>query len=301
MQVSFPALQSINDNVSMLFNQQLYTAPSIYKMLAMTVPSTGRANVYPRLDMLRGVREWIGSRLVNSLSQETFTIVNKKFEETFGISKDDFEDDQFGLLSTAAIQLGQDAATLPDRLVASLMLNGTTTVWVDGQDFFSTAHPSFPNTNLPGTNTNYQPGAGPSWFLIDNSREIKPFIFQPRVPFDTVARFNPEDPSVFDNDEFLWGTRGRCNAGYGLYQLAFRSDAPLNLANLLAARAAMGQWKRPDGSPMGITPTILVTGQALFPTARAYETKDFDPQQAPGLVPNTFQGLAKAVENRWIP
>jgi phage major head subunit gpT-like protein len=300
MEITFPALQSINEIVTMAYNSQLYAAASLWKNFAMEVPSTGAANVYPRLDMLPGLREWVGERVVNSLTQETFQIWNKKYEETIGIKRTDIEDDQFGLLSVAASQLGEDAGQLPDLLVAELFKNGVSTQWVDGQDFFSASHVAFPNTSRTDINSNYQSGGSTSWYLIDNSRVLKPFIFQPRRPFTLVPRTSLTDPSVFDNDEFLWGTDGRCAAGYGLYQLIYRSDAELNLANLTAARAAMAAWKRPNGAPMGITPTQLVVPTSLFPVAKAYELNDFDPQQLSNLTPNTFKGLSKAVENVWL-
>ena len=300
MDITFPALTTLNNAVNMAFNDQLYAADSVYKLYSMDVSSSGDTEVYPRLDMLPGVREWIGSRLVYSLSQETFAIPNRTFEETISIRREQLEDDKFGMLAPAAAQLGQDAGVLPDKLVATLMKNGTGTVWVDGQDFFSTSHVSFPNTGLTATNSNYQSGGSTSWYLVDNSHVLKPFIFQNRRPFKLTARFSLTDPVVFDNNEFLWGIDGRCAGGYGLYQLIYRSDAALNLANLIAARTAMAAWKRPDGTPMGVTPTHLIVPPSLYPAAKAYEVNDFDPLQLSNLTPNTFKGLAKAVENRWL-
>jgi phage major head subunit gpT-like protein len=300
MIINFPALQSINNGVTMSFNDQLYAAKSLYKDFCFIVNSTGDAEVYPRLDMLPGVREWIGEREVYSLSQETFTIKNRMFEETISIDMNQFADDKYGMLAPAAAQLGQDAGNLPDKLVASLFKNGVSQIWVDGQDFFSANHVSFPNTNSTATNSNYQSGSQTSWYLIDDSRVLKPFVFQNREPFQITFRGSLTDPAVFDRNELTWGTKGRCNAGYGLYQLIYRSDAPLNLANLVAARAAMAAWKRPDGSPMGISPTKLVVPPSLYPLAKAYEVNDFDPQQLSNLTPNTFKGLAKAVENPWL-
>jgi phage major head subunit gpT-like protein len=297
--ITFPFLQSINNSVNLAFNEQLYTAQSIYKDYAMVVNSEGDTEVYPRLDMLPGMRLWIGERLVNSLTQETFTIPNQTFEETIAVGREQLEDDKYGLLAPAAAQLGDDAAVLPDKLIATLLKNGTSTPWVDGQDFFSATHVSFPNTGNTATNSNYQAGSSTSWYLIDNSRRLKPLIFQNRRPFKIVPKFSLTDPSVFFDNEYIWGVDGRCAAGYGLYQLIYRSDAPLTLANLVAARAAMAAWKRPDGSPMGITPTDLMVPSSLYPQAIAYCTNEFDPN-ASALTPNTFRGLAKAVENRWL-
>jgi phage major head subunit gpT-like protein len=301
MDISFPNLQTLNNSVNARFNEQLYTAPSIYKLFSLEVESTGDSEVYPRLDMLGGLRRWLGERVVNSLSLETFSITNETFEETIGVRREQIEDDKYTLLGPAAGQLGQDAAVLPDKLIATLLKNGNAQLAVDGQNFFSTTHMAFPNTVSTTTISNYQAGSGnPSWYLIDNSHVLKPFIFQTRRPFAIIPRFSLTDPNVFDKNEFQWGTDGRCAAGYGLYQLIYRSDAVLNQANLLAARAAMAAWKRPDGSPMGITPTHLVVPSSLYPTARAYCERDYDPLLTSNLTPNSFQGLAKAVENRWI-
>jgi phage major head subunit gpT-like protein len=303
MDITFPGLQSINDAVTMRFNEQLYAAPSIYKLFSLVMNSDGDSEIYPRLDMLPGLREWVGERVVYSLSQETFTIKNKTFEETISVRREQLEDDRYGLLAPAAAQLGQDAGYLPDKLIASLMAGGTTILGVDGQPFFDTSHPSFPNTNLPGVNSNYlNAGEGPSWYLIDNSHVLKPFVYQSRRPFKITTKFSMEDPSVFFNDEFIWGVDGRCNAGLGLYQLIFRVDGPLTLANLISARTAMAAWKRPDGTPMGITPTHLVVPPSLYPTAKAYQLNDYDPNppEVTSLVVNTFKGMITAVEDKWL-
>ena len=300
MDITFPALTTLNNAVNMAFNTQLYAASDDWTQYTMQVESTGDTEVYPRLDMLPGVREWIGERVVYSLSQETFTIPNRTFEETIGVRREQLEDDKYGMLAPAAQQLGQDAGNLPGKLVAGLMTGGTSTLWVDGQDFFSTTHVSFPNTGRTTTNSNYQAGGFSSWYLIDNSKVLKPFIYQKRRPFVITPRFSLQDPSVFDRNEFLWGTDGRCATGYGLYQLIFRSDAALNLANLTAARTAMAAWRRPDGTPMGITPTQLVVAPSNYPLAKAYQVNDFDPQNVTNLTPNTVKGMFTAIENRFL-
>lgn len=312
MDITFPSLQAITNGVSMAFNSQLFAAPSLYKKFCFENPSTGDAEVYPRLDMLPGLREWVGERVVHSLTQETFSITNKLFEETISIRRDQVEDDKYGMLTPIAGQLGQDAGQVPDLLTAKLFINGNTTTIYDGQNFFDTAHPNFPAggaSQATATVANYMPApegfAGPSWFLLDGSKILKPFIYQPRRPFKIVPKFSLTDPSVFFDNEFVWGVDGRCNAGFGLPMLAFRSDAPLTLANLTTARATMATWRRPNGTPMGINPTILVVPTALLPTAKVYCENEFLPAGDPaatgtGTVANTFRGLAAVVENIWL-
>jgi phage major head subunit gpT-like protein len=260
--------------------------------------------------MLPGLREWVGERVVNWLTLTTFAIKNKLFESTIGIKVQDIEDDKFSLLNQASASMGEAAGRLPDLLIAQLMAGGTTAAVPDGANFFDTDHENYDANGNVISNFNYQaaPGGytGPSWYLLATKKVQRPFIFQTRKPFVMKALFNPESPEVFYKNEFTWGNDGRCNAGYGLWQLAFRSDAPLTVANLEAARAAMAAWRRPDGAPLGVVPDLLTTGVSLGPTARSYCTNDYLPPTDPlvvgvGTVNNTFKGLATALENPWIP
>ncbi|MDA8049969.1 MAG: Mu-like prophage major head subunit gpT family protein [Rhodospirillales bacterium] len=300
--ITFPALASINDAVNLAFNSQLYAAKTLYKEFTFDATSTGAAEVYPRLDMLTGLRQWVGDRVVKSLSQETFTITNQTFEETIGVKREDIEDDRYGILTPVAQELGQNAGRLPDLLIAQTMVNGVTLLAYDGIPFFGANHPNYTNTGAPTTVANYASGSGnPSWYLLDGTRVLKPFIFQSRRPFRLVAKFSLTDPSVFFDNEFVWGVDGRCNAGLGLWQLAYRGDNIMNLASLLAARTAMATLRRPDGAPMGIGQNglLLVVPTALYAVAQQYCTNEFDPLAAT-LTPNTFRGLARAIENPWL-
>lgn len=61
------------------------------------------------------------------------------------------------------------------------------------------------------------------WFLMDVSREIKPFIFQRRTQANFVALTADDDQNVFMRKEYLYGVDYRGNVGYGLWQLAYGS------------------------------------------------------------------------------
>jgi phage major head subunit gpT-like protein len=304
VEITFPALETINAAVSLAYNTQFFAAERRCDPFTFDATSTGAEEVYPRLDLIGGLREWIGDRVVEQLSISTFTIKNKWFEKTISVDRADIEDDKFGFLAPAAMQLGQNAAQLKDLLVAALLKNGHSTVTYDGQNFFDVAHPNPNADGSAGTVANYQAGSGPSWYLFDTSRVIKPFIWQMRRPFQIIPKFSMTDPQVFWNKEFEWGVDGRCNAGYGLWQIAFRSDAPMTIANVTAARTAMASIRRPNGTPMGIKPDLLVVPTALYPDARAYSENEFVPIDsvtgAATLAPNPLRGLFKALENEWL-
>lgn len=61
------------------------------------------------------------------------------------------------------------------------------------------------------------------WFLLCTKRPVRPFIFQNRRKPQLVAKNHPDDDNVFFSKEFIYGVDSRCNAGYGLWQLAFGS------------------------------------------------------------------------------
>jgi phage major head subunit gpT-like protein len=309
MEITFPALQSINDNVSLLYNDQLWAVGTRYKDFTLESTSSGAHEVYPRLNMLPGLREWIGDRVINNLSQTTFTITNRLFEETIGIERTDIEDDKLNLLAPLAGELGANAGRLPDILVATLLKAGHSTIIYDGQNFFDTAHPDFTSTGGATTSPNFVAGANTPWYLFDVSRNLKPVIFQRRRPFQIIPKFSMTDQQVFFNKEFIWGVDGRCNAGFGLWQLGFMSQAPLTVENLQAARTQMASYRRPDGSPMGIRGTLLVVPSSLYPQGKALAENEMIPNTYSNayvagsqvtLYPNPVRGMFKALEDEWL-
>lgn len=70
--------------------------------------------------------------------------------------------------------------------------------------------------NLTGTYANY-------WFVLIKNAPVMPFIFQPRTSDEFTQMTDPKSENAFMRDEFLYGWRRRYAAGYGLWQLAYRS------------------------------------------------------------------------------
>lgn len=305
MIITFPALQTINAGVQLAYNTQFGMDQAMadkFKKFCYLGASTGREEIYPRLDMLFGLREWIGDRQVRNVTASSFTIANKTFEETIGIGREDIEDDKFGLLTPIAQQLGQNAARFPSILVANLLKAGHTTLCYDGQNFFDTAHPSFDSAGAAATASNYQSGSSPIWFMFDTSRIQKPVIFQERRPFQIIPKFSMTDPQVFWNKEFEWGVDGRCNVGFGLWQTGYMSAAALTHDNVKTAIQTMAAYRRPDGSPIGIRPNLLVTGTNNSFVANALATNEFQPTDvtATSLVPNQVRGMFDVLTFEWL-
>ena len=64
-------------------------------------------------------------------------------------------------------------------------------------------------------------------------------------------------------DKYLYGIRARVNAGFGLWQMAYASKAPLTAANYEAARVIMQKHTFDKERSLGIRPTALVVPPAL--------------------------------------
>lgn len=304
-EISSAFMQTLDVGVRTQFNQFLQTAPSMFKMISMVIPSTSRANFYPKLDELPGLREWLGDRVVHRMKSGGFSIENKTFEGTIGIDRDDIDDDNFGIFNIGIQQLGKNAGDFPDLLVFGLLKKGTTTKCWDGQNFFDADHEtsdatgktvSYANISTPLTGET----AGPMWFLFDTTRPLQPMIFQNRRDFSITSKTALDDDNVFRAKEFLWGTDGRCNAGFGLWQLAYASTRPLNAESYGAARAAMASQRRADGVPYGIKPNVLMVPSSLEGAANGLMKSDLVAQlQSDGktyvTTSNPWKGTATPV------
>jgi phage major head subunit gpT-like protein len=54
------------------------------------------------------------------------------------------------------------------------------------------------------------------WYLADNSKGVRPMIFQQRLAPVMTPVIDPSSPNVFERGVFTWGTRARGAAGFSL-------------------------------------------------------------------------------------
>lgn len=62
-----------------------------------------------------------------------------------------------------------------------------------------------------------------AWFLLDTSKPVKPFVYQPRKKPVFVSQTNPEAEDVYNLKKYKFGAEARAAAGYGFWQLGFGS------------------------------------------------------------------------------
>ncbi len=274
--------------------------------VAAIIPSTQRENRYAWMKLIPRLKEWIGERVLNNLSARGYTIVNKDYEDTIAVDRNDIEDDSMGVYAPAVQTLGQQAALWPDDLMTICIQSGTTNLCFDGQPFFDDSHPVDGDNPALGVYANdfelplnhenfafvratmmsylgedgkplkvmpklllvppqleqvanqilkatiiapaggFAAGAAQSqdnvlkgsadllvipefanepttWYLIDNSKPIKAFIFQLRKAPVLVSLTDPTSENVFFQRKFIFGVDARGNTGYSLPFLAARS------------------------------------------------------------------------------
>lgn len=275
MIINAASLDAIFKGFKSLYSTALLKAPSQAAEVSMTVTSGARDETYSWLGQFPVMQEWIADeREIRKLEAHGFTITNRKFESTISISRDDISDDRIGIFRPMIESMAFEAGIHPDHVVFGLLAAGFSKQCYDGQNFFDTEHPVVDedgpitgadgrkyrlvsNVDIPAENP------GPAWYLLDTSRPIKPLIWQVRETYEFQAVTNPADHNVFMTDRYLYGVRARVNAGFGLWQMAYASRAPLNKANYEAARASMQRQVFDKGRPLGIKPTVIVVPPEL--------------------------------------
>jgi phage major head subunit gpT-like protein len=296
MEINRANLRSLFTGYNTVFQQAFDGAPSDWQRVAMPVPSTTSQEVYPWLGQTTRFREWIGDRVIQNLTSHDFTIKNKPFENTIGVDREAIEDDSYGIYKPVFAQLGLDAAQHPNELVFSLLAQGMSSLCYDGQYFFDTDHPVVKPDGTIGSVSNVQAGTGPTWYLLDMTRVIRPVIMQQRKGYNFVAMDAETDEAVFSAKQFRYGVDARCNVGFGLWQLAYASKAELNEDSYEAARAAMTSLAGDNGRPLGVRPSLLVVPPSLEGTGRKLLQADANPAGAT----NVWKSSAELLSTPWI-
>lgn len=289
-------LDAIRVNFSTAFRRGLGQATTDYEMIATTVPSSARENKYGWLGKLPSLRQWIGPRAVHGIAEHDYAIKNLSWELTYGVDRDDIEDDNLGVYTPVFVEAGESVAAQPDELVWGAAKAGWERECYDGQNFYDADHPVLDADGVPYSVSNTDEGTAAPWFLMATGRSLKPFIFQERRAPQFVAKDNPRDNNVFDNKEFRYGVDCRRNTGYGFWQMIFASSQPLTKERYVAARVALMEMKGDYGRPLGMRPNLLVVSPsnegAAFDVLKAE-------RDAAGAT-NVYRNTAELLVSPWL-
>lgn len=246
-------LDALRVGFSTAFKNGLGQGSALSSRVATRVPSATKEQRYGWLGKVPNVREWLGARVLQNISESDYSIREKPWELTIAVDRDDIETDNLGIYAPLFQEMGMSTVAHPEQLVWSLLAAGFTTDCYDGQFFFDTDHPVLDANGVPQSVANTDGGAGAAWFLLDASRAIKPIILQVRREMsDIVAKDRATDDNVFDRNEYVYGVDGRYNVGYGFWQFAWGSKQALDAAHYETARASLMGMKGDHGRPLGL-------------------------------------------------
>ncbi|MBV1917610.1 MAG: Mu-like prophage major head subunit gpT family protein [Sphingomonadaceae bacterium] len=276
---------------------QKSTAKPMSERIATRVTASQQEQRYGWMGKLPKVREWVGDRVVQNISESDYAIKEKKFELTVGVDRDDIETDNLGQYALLFESMGEATVTDPEQLIWDLLAAGFDTECYDGQFFFDTDHPVLDVNGDQQSVSNTGGGAGTGWFLLDTRRVIKPLIKQVRRDFGAlVAKDKETDDNVFDRNEYVYGTDARMNFGYGFWQMAYGSKQTLDKDAFKAGRAAMQEMKGDHGRPLGMMPNLLVVPPSLEENALEILNAERD---AAGAT-NVWKGKAEPLVVPWL-
>lgn len=303
MAIITPALiTSLRTGFADTFQRALRDTPTDYEKVATVVPSSNASNTYAWLGQFPTLREWVGDRIVKDIKASAYQVENKLYESTVAVKRTDIEDDNVGIYTPKFADMGRAARAHADYLVFSLLAAGETTNCYDGVPFFSTSHPVYPNVDGTGTAVNVSNlntggvSPGPAWYLLDTSRALKPLIFQERTKPELETLNASDDEGVFMRDTYRYGVRYRCNAGFGFWQMAYKSKATLDAAGFNAAMQAMQELKADGGRPLGIKPTVLV----VPPSLRAAAIEVVKSERLANGASNPNFGVVDLIVSPWL-
>lgn len=305
--VSSALINALRTGYSREFETAKAKAPTQWASIATRVPSGNTSNTYGWLGQFPKLREWTGDRVFNSIKEYGYTVTNKLYEATVDIPRTALEDDELGTYTPLFQEMGYAAATHPDEIIFGLLKKGNTELCYDGKPFFTNDHPVYPNVDGTGTvqtiSNLLAPSSSPStsWYLLDVSRPLRPFIFQERTTPELQVATNPDNDTVFMKDKIPYGIRYRCNGGYGFWQQAVQSTHPLDTDSFELALLTLQGFTADGGRPLGLgfggkLGTLLV----VPPTLQADARKVLVAEKNDAGASNIWYDAASIVVSPWL-
>ena len=296
MLVNSGTLRTLGTSFNSKFKNGLAMAASQRELVATTVPSSTASEEYGWLGKVPGMREWLGDRVIQNIETHEYTIKNRDWEQTIGVERNKIEDDNVGIYAPLFEEMGRATEAHPEELVFNLLKAGFATPCYDGQNFFDTDHPVLDANGEEISVANTDGGAGTPWFLIDDTRALKPIIFQERKKPQMIAKDDPDSESVFWKKLFVYGVDARYNVGFGFWQFAWGSRQPLNAATYKLARQSMMSMKGDFGRVLGVRPMLLV----VPPEHESAALKLVNNELGANGETNEWKGTAKVEVVPWL-
>jgi phage major head subunit gpT-like protein len=138
-------LEQINKTLVTVYNETYKRTDSNVGELYIDQPIGTSNFVHSFILGMPDYRNWVDSRIVNSVKIEEIAGKTEKKELTIGIDVEDMLSDVTAPLISQLGTLGMKAKTLPDKMLAEFLINGTSTTDkyknFDAKPLFATDHP----------------------------------------------------------------------------------------------------------------------------------------------------------------
>lgn len=143
MIINQPNLQALRTSLELRFREGYEQAEAWAQRISTEIPSNSKTSTYGWMADQVTIREWIGPRIAQAMSEHEYVLANVPFEATLKIPRDNILDDNLGIYtSVLAPQFGNALAKHPDRSIVTRVFDTNPTAF-DGQALWSDAHPCY--------------------------------------------------------------------------------------------------------------------------------------------------------------
>jgi len=109
----------------------------LWQEIATKFTSTSDKESYGWMGSNPQMSEWSDTRQVKAISPYDYTLTNKHYEGTIGVSRDTLEDDKYGMITPRVQGLARRAVRHYNQMVVSKLDDGGTDLAYDGTAFFA--------------------------------------------------------------------------------------------------------------------------------------------------------------------
>lgn len=133
-------LQALFTTYNTVYNKALAGVTPQHEKIATVINANVLSAVYPLIEEMPAMREWIGDRVVHGLKAAEWTIKNKPYELTVSVPRRNVETDTHGLLNPRFQMMASSVGIMPDKLTYGLLPAGFANLCYDGKAFYANDH-----------------------------------------------------------------------------------------------------------------------------------------------------------------
>lgn len=121
-----------------------FVPPVDISFLFRDFPSTTAANFYAWMEQIPGFREWVGDRVFKNVRSQKFEIINRDWEDSVSMGRNEIEDDQYGVYAPLVQMMGEAWSLKKYQLPLAVLTSNP--LCFTGKAIFADDHPYGDNT-----------------------------------------------------------------------------------------------------------------------------------------------------------